>query len=126
MQATRKARLESVIQEELSTVIPREIKDPRVPTVTLTSVEVTQDGSHATIFVTLLGAQENDPDYSARMKDCLEGLSSASGYLRRHLAKVLTVRHIPSLVFKEDKGLANATRVYDLLKQISEPEPDKS
>ena len=62
MQATRRARLESVILKELSTVVPRSIKDPRVPPVTFTRAEVTEDGSQATVFVTLLGGGMTDRD----------------------------------------------------------------
>lgn len=123
MQETRRARLQSVIQEELSTVVPREVKDPRVPPVTFTSVEVTPDGSHATVRVSILGAHRgNGEDLQAnqRMKECLEGLASAAGFLRRHLAKVLSVRHIPTLAFREDRGFENTVRVQELLKQISE------
>ena len=130
MQETRKARLASVIQQELSTVVPREVKDPRIPSVTFTAVEMAPDGSQATIFVTILGGaraeHEGDgiPPLSEqggrlRMQDCLDGLTSATGFLRKHLARVLTVRHVPKLIFKEDKGLENAARVYDLLKKIS-------
>lgn len=116
MQPTRRARLEAVIQEELALVVSRELKDPRIPSVTFTSVQVTQDGSQATVFVSILGGSQ-DPK---AMKDCLAGLTSASGFLRRHLARTLTVRHIPSLIFKEDRGFENALRVHELLKKISD------
>ncbi len=131
MQPTRRARLQSVIQEELSYVVPRDIKDPRVPSVTFTAVEVTPDAGMATVFVTLLGGLRVDPSvteaerekeeqiYKKRMKECLEGLNRAKGFLRRHLASILSIRTIPDLVFKEDKGLENASRVYELLKQIN-------
>lgn len=125
MQATRRARLESVIQEELSTVVPREIKDPRIPAVTFTQVEVTSDGGQATISISILGSlnpptdEIEEMERSREMRDCLAGLASASPYLRRHLARVLTVRHIPELIFREDKGLANASRVHELLQQVA-------
>jgi ribosome-binding factor A len=127
MQETRRARLQAVIQEELSQVVPREVKDPRIPTVTFTSVEVTQDGSQATVFVAILGGAAgghdgapplSDEGAKQRFKDCIAGLTSASGFLRRHLAKVLSVRHIPQLIFKEDRGFENSLRVHELLKQI--------
>lgn len=129
MQATRRMRLQSVIQEELSQVVPREVKDPRVPAVTFTDVQVTQDGSQATVFVAILGGSQGGFDGAPplseegakqRMKDCIEGLTSASGYLRRHLARILSVRHIPSLIFKEDRGFENSLRVHELLKKISD------
>jgi ribosome-binding factor A len=124
MQETRRARLQAVILEELSLVI-RTLKDPRVPMVTLTRVEVTPDGAQATVFLQLLGALSIDSSdekaaVAARenIRQCLEGLKSASGFLRRHLAGVLTVRHIPSLIFKEDRGLENTHRVHELLRKI--------
>src|SRR4051812_9449012 len=98
MQETRRARLASAIQQELSMVIQRELKDPRIPPlVTLTSVEVTQDGSQATVFVSILGtgqielseAEQHRQDQE--MRGALEGLKSASGLLRKHLGRVLTV-----------------------------------
>ncbi len=125
MQVTRRARLQAVIQEELSVVVPREVKDPRIPTVTFTQVEVTTDGSQATVYVSILGSlasppasEEEEKERNLEMQKCLAGLTSATGFLRRHLARALTVRHIPNLTFKEDKGLANATRVYELLNQM--------
>jgi ribosome-binding factor A len=141
MQETRRRRLESVIQDELATVIAREVKDPRVPTITLTSVQVTPDGGQATVSIAILGgahgrlvnsvegeqgtsAQDTAKDKEAqhKMKECIQGLNSASGYLRRHLASVLTVRHIPSLIFREDRGFENTIRVHELLKQITPAE----
>jgi ribosome-binding factor A len=123
-------RLQAVIQEELSVVVPREVKDPRVPPVTFTAVEVSQDGSQAIVFVSILGGAQgghdgapplSDKGAKLRMQDCLDGLASASGYLRRHLARVLTIRHIPTLIFREDRGFENALRVHELLKKISDP-----
>ena len=133
MQPTRRARLASAIQQELAQVIPREVKDPRVPPITLTSIEVTEDGSQATIFVAILGGaqgvQEGIPPLSEkgqilRMQDCLDGLTSASGFLRRYLAKAISVRFIPNLIFREDKGFENANRVHHLLKQLNTPSSD--
>ena len=123
MNELRKARLSAVIQEELSIAI-RGLKDPRVPLLTITRVEVTDDGAQATIYLTLFGKLEGSLDRTSQaMKDCLEGLASASGFLRRGIAKVLTVKHIPTLLFKEDRGLANATRVHELLNEINGVKP---
>jgi ribosome-binding factor A len=122
-------RLQAVIQEELSTFVPKEVKDPRVAPVTFTAVEVTQDGSQATVYVSIFGGAQGGHDGAPplsekgaklRMQDCLDGLTSAAGFMRKHLARVLTVRHIPQLIFREDRGLENANRVHSLLKQISQ------
>jgi ribosome-binding factor A len=126
MNSTRRARLESVILQELSAVVPRNIKDPRVLPVTFTRAEVTEDGSQATVFVTVLGGVFRDANGEelpeeqarARMEGCLNGLASASGFLRKHLGDVLDIRHVPKLLFKEDRGIENVSRVNDLLKQL--------
>jgi ribosome-binding factor A len=131
MQENRRLRLQTAIQEELSQVVSREVKDPRVPPVTFTEVQVTADGSHATIFVSILGSRvampegateesirEADRLADARMHGCIEGLMSATGFLRRHLAKALQVRHVPTISFKEDRGFENAQRVQELLTKV--------
>jgi ribosome-binding factor A len=129
-----------VIQEELSTVVAREVKDPRIPSITITDVQVTPDGGQATVSIAILGgahlgnsaahegtpeeaakAAQNANQHAVKMKDCLEGLNSAAGFLRRHLAKILTVRHIPSLIFREDRGFENTIRVHELLQKIKAP-----
>ncbi len=124
MQEQRRARLQSVLKDELS-VLVRAIKDPRVsdlPGLTITQVEVTPDGSQATVLVTPLGSllQDGDPAHAARVvSHALAGLASASGFLRRELASRLTVKHIPTLIFKEDRGFANTVRVHELLQKIA-------
>jgi ribosome-binding factor A len=123
MQEVRRRRLEAAILEELATVVPREVKDPRVSSLTFTAVQLTEEADQATVFFSLLGGRGEMPEAEAkkRVQDCLAGLSSASGFLRRHLAKVLTVRHIPALAFREDRGFENAQRVHELLKQLNTP-----
>ena len=121
MQETRRARLASVIQEELALRI-RELKDPRVPMISLTQVEVASDGSHATVYFSLLEpvpkTEEEHEQQQHRILECEKGLESAKGFLRRYLAKALSTRHIPSLRFKPDRGLSNAFRVHELLEEV--------
>ncbi len=112
MHSTRRARLQSMIREEIATALARDIKDPRVDAITLTSVEVTADGSHATIFFSRFGATPE------QIRDSLAGLASASGFLRKKLGPVLKLRHIPTLSFKEDRGFENVFRVNELLREI--------
>ena len=130
MQEVRRQRLQGVILEELS-MLARTLKDPRIPPLTFTSCEVTPDAEQATVYVLILGGSKaefegedipalSDEGARLRMKDCLDGLASASGFMRRHLAKILSIRHIPQLVFREDKGLDNSLKVHALLKKISE------
>jgi ribosome-binding factor A len=128
MQENRKARLISVIQQECSQAIAREIKDPRVKNAIISRVEVTDDGSEATLFVitSRLGAQvipENEAEEQKllaenqkRTQECVKGLNHAAGFLRRQLGDALNTRVIPTLIFKEDRGYENTSRVFELLK----------
>lgn len=117
MDTIRRARIERVIQAEVSE-IARSVKDPRVPSsMTFTRVALTDDAQQATIYVTSFGLSDDE------MKECVKGLQSASGYIRRHLSKALTVRTIPNLVFRWDIGLENSLRVHELLKQIQTETP---
>lgn len=114
MQAIRRARLQAEIQEQVSMLVMRNIKDPRILPLTISNVEVTEDAEHAVIFFMLLGGGTDDA-----VNNCKKGLTSAVPFLRRHLAKSLKLRIIPTLAFKEDRGLENAKRVHDLLKVIA-------
>ena len=121
MHQNRRSRLASVIRDEMARVISRELKDPRIPPLAITRVDVADDGSEATLFISALStltADDKPVENSSDMKDCIAGLTSASGYLRRQLAEILTIRHIPRLHFKVDNGLENSARVFDLLKTI--------
>ncbi len=129
MQATRRKRMESVIQEELSYLISRQVKDPRIPAITLTAVEITPDARQATIFFAILGGAQggmdgspplSDKQASEKIQNCMEGLTSAAGLLKRYLSRSLNTRHVPNLIFREDRGFENAIRVQELLKKISE------
>lgn len=134
MDPVRKARLESEIRDQLSFLISRELKDPRIPSITITTVTLTSDASLGTILITILGGTHGiiadevkltDKQAEVRMKRCLEGLKSATPFLKRQIAKAIQMRKIPDLIFKEDKGFENVHRVSELLKQISIPEPAK-
>lgn len=121
MNSIRLKRLAAVIQEELSVFIPTHVKDPRVPSLTITSVDITQDARQATVFVAILSTidSEDSEKRDAVMKECIEGLTSASGIMRKHIAAALDIRYIPQLLFKADKGLENTLRVHELLRQIN-------
>ena len=116
-QGNRKARLERLIREELALSLPT-VKDPRVSNqlVTLTQVDLTPDHKEARVKFVLTGDDSKDA------RRCGEGLTSASGYFRRSLAKNLDLRTIPALIFKEDKGLSNSLRVHELLNTLSTPQ----
>jgi ribosome-binding factor A len=107
----RPERLAALIQETLAAALATRVKDPRVGFVTITGVEVTPDGQHATVRFSVMGSE----DEKAR---ALEGLEHARGFLRTHLAAQLDTRVTPELRFELDRGLEHAQRIDELLGRL--------
>lgn len=99
------------IRQVLAEVIGRELRDPRVGSVTITRVEVSGDLGHAVVHVAASGT--NDEQERA-----IDGLQSAAGFLRSKLARVLTMRSVPTLAFNLDRGLEHARKIDALLDQL--------
>ena len=94
------------IQRDLSELIARELKDPRVGLVTLQAVEVTPDYAHATVFFSLLNG---DPVEAA------QGLKAAAGFLRAGLFKRLHIHTVPTLHFVFDRTTERAADMNALI-----------
>ncbi len=111
----RPERLAALVQEALAEALTRGIKDPRVGFVTITGVTMSGDGTHAKVRVSVMG----DEDAKA---NAMEGLTSARGYLRSHLARNLPLRSTPELHFVLDRGLDHAARIDAILDQLKQDE----
>ena len=124
MDPIRISRVASMMKDELSLLINRELKDPRVPFVTVTNVELTRDVKQATVYISIVSVDQTytDPDLT---KQVLEALRDAKGFLRKQLAGIMQLRSIPDLLFKEDKGLENTLRVNEILKQLEAEKANK-
>jgi ribosome-binding factor A len=107
----RSERLGELILAEISDLITREIKDPRIGFVTFTRVEMSDDLRHAKVFVSIIGAEPE----KART---LQGLSSATGYIRRHLGRALHLRYTPEIAFLVDESLAHGAKIAQILRQL--------
>lgn len=101
-------RLAERIKEIVGTLIPK-LKDPRVGFVTITDVRMSKDNDRATIYYTVL------PDTAEERERTAAGIGSAVGLLRRDLGKVLTVRHVPELVFQVDEVADSGRRIEEIL-----------
>jgi len=107
----RLARLGEQFRREISAILLRAVRDPRVQDVVVNSVEVTSDLWLARVYVRIGGeAQERS--------EALQGLEAAASFIRRELAAVLHIRRIPELRFLEDEALAKANRIEEILKGI--------
>ena len=119
MDAIRIQRIQSMMKDELSVLINRDLKDPRIPSVSVTKVELTRDAKQATVFISIISIDKTHADPEL-MESCLSGLDRAKGHLKKSISKIMQLRFMPEFVFREDKGLENTLRVHELLKQISE------
>ena len=111
MPSQRMPRVHSLLRAEISEILQRKLKDPRVSMVTITHVEADPDLRHARVFVSIYG----DPDHQ---RAALRGLSSAAGYIRSELMNVLHLRPMPTLDFRLDESLALGTHTLDVLDHI--------
>ncbi len=108
---SRTSRFGEVIMRELALMIQREISDPRVGMATVSHVDATADLKYAKVYVTRLNGFESEQDAA----ECIKGLNSAAGYLRRGLAGRVQLRNIPELQFVYDKSLENGFRMDELI-----------
>ncbi len=113
MEGRRPGRLGGQVQEEISEIIQRKIKDPRLGFVTITRVRLTADLRHASVYVSVMGGEED-------VESSLECLESASSFIRSELAKRLRVRHIPDLKFLFDDSAVKGARIEEILRHLRE------
>lgn len=111
MQGKRLDRVNQLIREEISLLLQRELKDPRLGFVTVTEVEVSKDLRQAKIFVSVLG---DENQWAAS----LTGLHSARGFIRHWLRQHLELRVIPELQFRADRSMEHAARIQQLLQRL--------
>ena len=109
----RGLRVADQIQKDLSELIAFELKDPRVGMITLTEVQLTPDYAHAKIYFTLL------KDSKEEVKQTLEGLNKAAGYLRNMLGKRLHIHTLPALHFLHDTSTSRGLQMSALIDQAN-------
>src|SRR5512136_484950 len=112
----RTERLNHLIRQEITDLLQREAKDPRLSVmVSVTRVSVPADMHFAKVFVSVLGTEEEK-------KGLLAGLHAASGFLRRELASRLSLRYTPDLSFVYDDTMEQAGKVIQLIDQVNSSE----
>ena len=104
----RAFKVSDQIQRDLTELIARELKDPRVGMVTIQAVEVTPDYAHAKVFFSLL---QGDP------VETQKGLDQAAGFLRAGLFKRLHIHTVPTLHFQFDRTTERAADMNALIAQ---------
>jgi ribosome-binding factor A len=111
MHGKRLDRVNQLIREEISLLLQRELKDPRLGFVTVTEVETSRDLRSAKVFVSVLGDE-------AQWAASLAALASARGFIRNWLRQHLDLRTTPELDFRADRSMEHAARIQQLLRQL--------
>ena len=115
MAADRMRRVNEALREVLSAHIAADLKDPRIGFVTVTAVETTPDLSHARVYVSVLGSEEE-------RDDSLVGLHSARGHLQAAIATEVRMKRTPTLEFLHDESIDRGFRISELLEGAEDPE----
>ncbi len=117
MTTRRQRQVAELLHEELSVLIQRRARDPRLGFVTVTGVEVSPDLRIAHVYVSVLGSDDD-------VKQSLQSLRHAAGFFRRELGASLSLRYLPELNFRSDDSLARGLRIDQLLDSLQQETPD--
>ncbi|WP_457809437.1 30S ribosome-binding factor RbfA [Kushneria sp. EE4] len=118
---SRTDRVGEQLAHELAQLIQREVKDPRLGMVTVTSADVSRDLGYADVHVTLMG--ENDPE---RIRENLAVLKKASGFLRSRIARTMKLRHVPELRFHFDESVTRGHALSSLIERAVQSDRDRA
>ena len=116
----RKGRLGGEIKKIISELLLKELKDPRLTDkmISITDVDVSADGSYATVYITVLGGSVSDNASRDEKKDAIEGLTKASGFIRKTIGRRVKIRHVPELSFKVDESLEYGRHMSQVLDSL--------
>ena len=109
----RPERVAEAVRDELSDIIRRRVKDPRVGFASVTSARVSRDLRQVRVFVSVLGDD-------SEKENTLSALVSATGFIRSELGRRLSLRHVPELIFELDDSIEHGQHINRLLREISE------
>ncbi|MGI6752332.1 MAG: 30S ribosome-binding factor RbfA [Anaerovoracaceae bacterium] len=118
----RSERMAEEIKRIISGLLLRDLKDPRLAgMVTVSAVQVTKDGSYATVYVMSLEDSLKEEANSGRKDEILEAFNRAKGLIRREIGKQIKVRHVPDLIFKIDTSLEYGMHISKVIADLKIP-----
>ncbi|GLY10445.1 30S ribosome-binding factor RbfA [Bacillus badius] len=113
----RSNRVGEQMKKELTDILNRKVKDPRIGFITVTDVEVTGDLQQATVYITVLGNEEE-------REGTLKALTKAKGFIRSEVGQRIRLRKTPELLFEMDESIEYGNRIDTLLREINSPSAD--
>ncbi len=109
----RPERLAESLREEIAEIVGFEMEDPRLQSVTVTDVQISENMRDAKVFVLVSGTESN-------VKDTMKALMNASTFVRQQIAMNLSLRHVPHLHFARDTAEENASRIAGVLSELEQ------
>jgi ribosome-binding factor A len=113
MPSTRQRKVQELLVHEISDIVRREIRDPRVGFVTITDAEVTSDLRHARVFFSVLGDEE-------QREETTRALNRAAGFVRTEFARRAQMRFVPEIRFAFDTSIERGSRISQLLERVKQ------
>ncbi len=111
MEGKRSEKVADLIRKEISQMLVKSVKDPRIGFVTITRVTVSEDCRFARIYYSVAGTQ-------AERESSMKGLDSAKGYVRKELGRRIRLRYTPEITFQFDPSIEYAIHVEELIQNI--------
>jgi ribosome-binding factor A len=119
MEGKRSEKVADLIQKEISEMLLRTVKDPRIGFVTITRVSVSEDYRSAKVYFSVPGSLEE-------RQRSMEGLNSAKGYHRKELGRRIRLRYTPEVFFKFDPSIEYSIHIEEVFRHLrGEEEADK-
>jgi ribosome-binding factor A len=115
MEGKRSEKVADLIRKEISEMLLRSIKDPRIGFVTVTRVKASEDCRSARVYYSVVGTAEAREQSTA-------GLNSAKGYIRRELGHRLKLKYTPDIIFQFDPSIEYAVHMGELIDHLQEEE----
>ena len=108
---SRADRVAALIRSEISTILQKEVSDPRIGFVSITEVELGPDLQLAKVHVSIMGDEK-------QRNESMKGLQSATNHIRYKLGPSLDLKTMPEIVFKLDTSFERGNKVFEVLKKI--------
>ena len=111
MRFKRSDKVQELLLQEISALIQRGLKDPRIGFATVTGVDLSNNLKHAKVYISVLGTKREQ-------QDTITGLTNASGFIRGSLGKDLNLRYIPVLEFMLDETADHVAKINKIINEL--------
>ena len=111
MRFKRSERVQELLLEEISALIQKGVKDPRIGFTTVTKVNLSDNLKHAKVYVSVFGTEQEQ-------QNTIKGLTNASGFIRSTLGKKLYLRYIPTLEFILDGTAEHVAKINKIINDL--------